>query len=189
MGSHYSVAWFNTQRSWSLCQWNDSKVQGPWRTHTSFIEVLWVDLILHALAISKEVYFRCDIREVVRVYDETERKRSRSWKDQGICGDEISKDKKRNLRIFREDTIQSRFIAQLTMICEALNRLLKKEVPIVWSEQWQEAFEKIKNYLLKPPILVPLVSEKSLFHWYLKSCYCFISQSQIQQWGLCWPNI
>ena len=33
---------------------------------------------------------------------------------------------------------------------------------IVWNEQCQEAFEKIKNYLMKPPILVPLVPEKSL---------------------------
>ena len=56
----------------------------------------------------------------------------------------------------------SRFIAQLTMICEPLFRLLKKEVPTEWNEQCQEAFKKIKNYLMKPPILVPLVPEKPL---------------------------
>ena len=32
----------------------------------------------------------------------------------------------------------------------------------MWNEQCQEAFEKIKNYLMKPPILVPLVPEKPL---------------------------
>ena len=32
----------------------------------------------------------------------------------------------------------------------------------MWNEQCQEAFEKIKNHLMKPPILVPLVSEKPL---------------------------
>ena len=32
----------------------------------------------------------------------------------------------------------------------------------MWNEQCQEAFEKIKNYLTKPPILVPLVPEKPL---------------------------
>ena len=48
------------------------------------------------------------------------------------------------------------------MICEPLFRLLKKEVPIVWNEQFQEAFEKIKSYLMKPAILVPLVPEKPL---------------------------
>ena len=32
----------------------------------------------------------------------------------------------------------------------------------MWNEQCQEAFEKIKNYLMKPPILVPLVLEKPL---------------------------
>ena len=56
----------------------------------------------------------------------------------------------------------SRFIAQLTMTCEPLFRLLKKEVPTVQNEQCQEAFEKIKNYLIKPPILVPPVPEKPL---------------------------
>ena len=33
---------------------------------------------------------------------------------------------------------------------------------MVWNEQCQEAFEKIKNYLMKPPILVPPVPEKPL---------------------------
>ena len=32
----------------------------------------------------------------------------------------------------------------------------------MWNEQCQEAFEKIKNYLMKPPILVPSVPEKPL---------------------------
>ena len=48
------------------------------------------------------------------------------------------------------------------MTCEPLFQLLKKEVPIVWNEQCQEAFEKIKNYLMKPPIMVPRVLEKPL---------------------------
>ena len=55
-----------------------------------------------------------------------------------------------------------RFIAQHTMTCEPIFRLLKKEVPIVWNEQFQEAFEKIKNYLMKQPILVLSVPEKPL---------------------------
>ena len=56
----------------------------------------------------------------------------------------------------------SRFIAQLIMTCEPIFRLLKKEVPTVWNEQCQEAFEKIKNYLMKPPILVPPIPKKPL---------------------------
>ena len=48
------------------------------------------------------------------------------------------------------------------MTCEPIFRLLKKEVLTVWNEQCQEAFEKIKNYLTKPPILVPLVPKKPL---------------------------
>ena len=56
----------------------------------------------------------------------------------------------------------SRFIAPLTMTCEPIFRLLKKEVPTVWNEQCQEAFEKIKNYLMKPPILVPPVPKNAI---------------------------
>ena len=48
------------------------------------------------------------------------------------------------------------------MTCEPIFRILKKEAPTVWNEQCQEAFEKIKNYLMKPPILVPLVPKKPL---------------------------
>ena len=56
----------------------------------------------------------------------------------------------------------SRFIAQLTMTCEPIFRSLKKEVPTIWNRQCQEAFEKIKNYLMQPPILVPPIPEKPL---------------------------
>ena len=58
----------------------------------------------------------------------------------------------------------SRFIAQLTMTCEPIFRLLK-EVPTVWNEQCEEAFEKIKRYLIKPPILVAPVLEKPLLSY------------------------
>ena len=60
----------------------------------------------------------------------------------------------------------SRFIAQLTMTREPIFRLLKKEVPTIWNEQCQEAFEKIKNYLMKPPILVLSVPEKPLLLYF-----------------------
>ena len=56
----------------------------------------------------------------------------------------------------------NRFIAHLTMTCEPIFRLLKKEVPTMWNEQCQEAFEKIKNYLMKPPILDLPVPKKPL---------------------------
>ena len=36
----------------------------------------------------------------------------------------------------------------------------------MWNEQCEEAFEKIKNYLMKPPILVPLAPEKPLLLYF-----------------------
>nr|XP_027122093.1 uncharacterized protein LOC113739045 [Coffea arabica] len=48
-----------------------------------------------------------------------------------------------------------RFIAQLTSTFEHLFKLLKKNAPMEWNEKCQQAFDKIKNYLLNPPVLVP----------------------------------
>ena len=72
----------------------------------------------------------------------------------------------------------SRFIAQLTMIGEPIFQLLKKEVPIVWNERCQEAFEKIKNYLTKSAILVPRVPKMPLL------LYLTTMDMAIQQWEL-----
>nr|XP_027122911.1 uncharacterized protein LOC113739775 [Coffea arabica] len=43
-----------------------------------------------------------------------------------------------------------RFIAQLTHTCEPLFKLLKKNVSLQWNEECQQAFDKIKDYLLHP---------------------------------------
>uniref|UniRef100_A0A2N9HB05 Uncharacterized protein n=1 Tax=Fagus sylvatica TaxID=28930 RepID=A0A2N9HB05_FAGSY len=45
--------------------------------------------------------------------------------------------------------------AKLTATCEPLFKLLRKDVKIKWTEDCQKAFDKIKEYLLNPPILVP----------------------------------
>ena len=49
----------------------------------------------------------------------------------------------------------SRFIAQLTTTCEPIFKLLKKNATVEWTEEYREAFERIKNYLSYPPVLVP----------------------------------
>ena len=48
----------------------------------------------------------------------------------------------------------SRFIVRLTNICEPIFRLLRKSQPIVWDDQCQRAFERIREYLLSPLVLV-----------------------------------
>ena len=47
-----------------------------------------------------------------------------------------------------------RFIAQLTSTCKSLFKLLKRNTPMDWNENCQQGFDKIKNYLLNPPVLV-----------------------------------
>ena len=56
----------------------------------------------------------------------------------------------------------ARFIAQLTTTCEPLFKLLRKNVKIEWTKDCQKAFDKIKEYLLSPPILVPPTPRRPL---------------------------
>ena len=49
----------------------------------------------------------------------------------------------------------SRFIVQLTTTYELIFKLLKKNAKVEWTEECQEAFDRIKRYLSNPPILVP----------------------------------
>ena len=48
----------------------------------------------------------------------------------------------------------SRFIAQSTMVCEPIFKLLKKDTPKKWTEECQTASDAIKNYMSNPPVLV-----------------------------------
>lgn len=63
----------------------------------------------------------------------------------------------------------SRFIAQLTPICEPIFKLLRKKTPPFFlekidrrNEDCQKAFDKVKKYLKNPPILVPLTPGRPL---------------------------
>ncbi|XP_057952939.1 uncharacterized protein LOC131147187 [Malania oleifera] len=54
------------------------------------------------------------------------------------------------------------FISQLTTTCEPIFKLLRKNNPEKWNKECQVAFEKIKEYLLNPPVLVPPVPGRPL---------------------------
>ena len=47
-----------------------------------------------------------------------------------------------------------RFIANLSGRCQPFSKLMKKGVSFVWDNACQKAFEDMKEYLTKPPILV-----------------------------------
>ena len=51
----------------------------------------------------------------------------------------------------------ARFIAQLTATCDLLFKFLKKDTNIEWTDECQAAFDKIKQYLLYPLVLIPLM--------------------------------
>jgi len=54
-----------------------------------------------------------------------------------------------------------RFIANLLGRCQLFTRLIKKGVSFIWDQACQKAFEDIKEYLTKSPVLVAFISGKS----------------------------
>ena len=60
----------------------------------------------------------------------------------------------------------SRFIAKLTDICEFIFHLLRTNQPIIWNDDFQHAFEKIKECLLSPPVLVPPIPGRPLLLYF-----------------------
>ncbi|XP_070008696.1 uncharacterized protein [Nicotiana sylvestris] len=48
-------------------------------------------------------------------------------------------------------------------MCEPIFKLLRKDAVIKWMAECQEAFDKIKEYLSNPPVLVPPEPERPLF--------------------------
>ena len=56
----------------------------------------------------------------------------------------------------------SRFVNQLTTMCEPIFKLLKKNAKLEWNEKCQLAFEEVKHYLTCPPVLVPPHKSKPL---------------------------
>ena len=47
-----------------------------------------------------------------------------------------------------------RFIHQFAKIAEPLNNLLRKDVPFIWDDKTQTAFETLRNKLCEAPILI-----------------------------------
>ena len=78
----------------------------------------------------------------------------------------------------------SHFIARLTDICEPIFHLLRKNQPTVWNDDCQLAFEKIREYLLSPPVLVPPMSGRPLLLYLLVSdmaLRCMLNQLNVSR--------
>ncbi|XP_019427127.1 PREDICTED: uncharacterized protein LOC109335450 [Lupinus angustifolius] len=48
----------------------------------------------------------------------------------------------------------SRFISQLTATCEPIFKLIRKNHAVKWDDDYQSTFEKIKQYLTEPLVLL-----------------------------------
>ncbi|XP_045822052.1 uncharacterized protein LOC123914933 [Trifolium pratense] len=56
----------------------------------------------------------------------------------------------------------ARFISHLTSTCEPIFKLLRKDQAVEWNDDCQKAFDKIKEYLQEPPVLIPPVPGRPL---------------------------
>uniref|UniRef100_A0A2N9HNW0 Uncharacterized protein n=1 Tax=Fagus sylvatica TaxID=28930 RepID=A0A2N9HNW0_FAGSY len=90
-------------------------------------------------------------------------------KVQAIRSMPAPKDRERDPKLLgKEFNYIARFIAQLTATCEPLFKLLRKDVKIKWTEDCQKAFDKIKEYLLNPPILTRLGRKEQAIYYLSK---------------------
>ena len=73
----------------------------------------------------------------------------------------------------------ARFISQMMAKCNPIFKMLRKHNSGEWDEECQEAFDKVKEYLTNPPMLVPSVQGKSLILYltmHEKSMRCVLGQ-------------
>ena len=56
----------------------------------------------------------------------------------------------------------SRFISKLTNKCDPIFKLLRKHDSREWDEDYQKAFDKVKDYLSNPPLLVSSMAGRPL---------------------------
>ena len=55
-----------------------------------------------------------------------------------------------------------RFISQLVDRAQPFNRNLHKGATTIWNEECQKSLDQIREYLAKPPMLMPLIQGKPL---------------------------
>lgn len=114
-------------------------------------------LRLHPKKKSREEVW-CFVRQATRVHCQQKTNRSRPAKAKAIIDMPVPKIEKEIRAFWGRLQYISRFIAQLTPICEPIFKLLRKERIPRLSEKidtrnwgWQKAFDKVKKYLLNPP--------------------------------------
>lgn len=69
----------------------------------------------------------------------------------------VPKTKKQVRGFLRHLNYISRFISHMTATCGPIFNLLRKDQGCVWTEDCQKDFDSIKEYLLKPYIMIPPV--------------------------------
>ena len=73
----------------------------------------------------------------------------------------------------------ARFISQMTAKCNPIFKMLRKHNFGEWDKEYQVAFDKVKEYLTNPPVLVPPVQGKPLILYltmHEKSMGCILRQ-------------
>ena len=73
----------------------------------------------------------------------------------------------------------ARFISHLTATCELIFKILKKDQVVMWNDNCQAKFDKIKEYLQEPPILLPHVEGMPLIMYLIvleNSMGCVLGQ-------------
>ena len=86
-------------------------------------------------------------------------------------------DKREVMRFLGMAGYYCKFCCNFSVVVEPLTSLLRKREKLIWSEECQQAFEKVKSLLFSAPVLrapdfeIPLNYKLMLVMWGLELCY------------------
>ena len=173
------IPWYDAQRNWSLYGLPDSQISGRWESYResskAFRRLRKFQLKLNPVkctfgATSEKLLGFIVSRRGIEVDPK---------KIQAIQNLSPPHTQREVQGFFGRLNYISRFIFQMTVKCDPIFKLLKKHESGKWTEKCQIAFDKVKDYLSTPLLLVPPILGKPFILFltiHEKSMDCVLGQ-------------
>ena len=160
---HNLVTWYNAQWGRSVCRWYDCEVRRKREGHIINLRKFFKRIKEYRLRLNPQ---KCTIGvtkgKLLNFLVSDRGIEVDPSKIKAILEMPPPKSEKEIRGFLGQLQYISQFIAKLTSTYEPIFKLLRKNEPHGWNNECQKDFELIKEYLLQPPILVPLMHGKPL---------------------------
>jgi len=153
----HNFSWLSTKNGGMLC-WRHCSQESQQGNHLDDLRIVFNIIWTHQLKMNPTKIILGSVEWLVPwIHSYIQRNSSWPLQSWGNLGHVTPEDPLKELK-----GLQGRlaYIRRFIAICQPFTRLMKKGVSFVWDEAYQNAFEDIKEYLTKPPVLVAPVSGK-----------------------------